>query len=281
MDGVPGGDPAAVVGGLGDDLACPACRGDLTPVPGGSAAGSAVRAGDTLRCDACGRRFPVEDGIPDLLLTDELSPAERDLIAQLDALAGRYDRLLPRLYTTLGTRERAVRTELLARLGLRPGGRVLLVGAGTGRDLRHLHRATAPGGAVVGVDRSAAMLRVSRRKTHLQGTPVSLVRAGYRRLPFKDARFDAVLQMGAVDPGDPGPALAELCRVARPGAPCVIMGEGSDPARRHEAHVRHWMAHNPVHARGAPVDALPAGATGLELHWVLQGLFYLMSFRKA
>jgi uncharacterized protein YbaR (Trm112 family) len=39
-------------------LACPGCRGPLVEVPDGTA----------LLCDSCRLRFPVEEGIPILLL---------------------------------------------------------------------------------------------------------------------------------------------------------------------------------------------------------------------
>jgi uncharacterized protein len=41
-----------------DVLRCPVCRGEL-----------AVEA-EALRCDACRLRFPVRDGIPDLVAED-------------------------------------------------------------------------------------------------------------------------------------------------------------------------------------------------------------------
>jgi uncharacterized protein YbaR (Trm112 family) len=42
-------------------LACPACK---TPV---------VQEGDRLRCTRCGRRYPVRDGIP-VMLVEEAEP---------------------------------------------------------------------------------------------------------------------------------------------------------------------------------------------------------------
>ena len=37
-------------------LCCPACKGDLSAVPEG------------LRCQACGLEYPIEDGIPVMLV---------------------------------------------------------------------------------------------------------------------------------------------------------------------------------------------------------------------
>jgi ubiquinone/menaquinone biosynthesis C-methylase UbiE len=56
-----------------------------------------------------------------------------------------------------GIRQRAVR-----RLDLKPGGSVLEVGCGTGRNLLHLSRAVGPEGRVYGVDISEGMLAKAR-----------------------------------------------------------------------------------------------------------------------
>ncbi len=44
-------------------LACPACRAGL------------VESVTELTCRKCGRRYPIEDGIPQLLLEDAISPS--------------------------------------------------------------------------------------------------------------------------------------------------------------------------------------------------------------
>ncbi len=46
-------------------LACPACK---APV---------VQQGDRIVCTACGRRYPIREGIP-VMLIDEAEPAERN-----------------------------------------------------------------------------------------------------------------------------------------------------------------------------------------------------------
>ena len=39
-------------------LACPVCKGDVK------------QEGDTLVCVDCGRKYPIEDGIPNMLVED-------------------------------------------------------------------------------------------------------------------------------------------------------------------------------------------------------------------
>lgn len=54
-------------------------------------------------------------------------------------------------------------------LGLSPGAQVVDVGCGTGLNFALLRRAVGPAGIIVGIDRSAEMLRQARRKADRQG----------------------------------------------------------------------------------------------------------------
>jgi len=116
---------------------------------------------------------------------------------------------------------------------------VLDVGAGTGRVTALLARHTAA--RLVATDGAAAMLDELRARwpEHLGPTPTTVV-ADYRALPFPDHRFAAVAAGWALGhltgfypdtwPAEADRALDELDRVARPGAPVVILetlGTGS------------------------------------------------------
>ncbi len=60
------GDPSLLDKDLLDILACPACRADVR------------LEGDRIVCAGCGRRYPVRDGIPIMLVeeAEAASPAE-------------------------------------------------------------------------------------------------------------------------------------------------------------------------------------------------------------
>jgi len=46
-------------------LACPACKADVSEV------------GDFIVCSKCGRRYPVKDGIPVMLIDEAIMPDEK------------------------------------------------------------------------------------------------------------------------------------------------------------------------------------------------------------
>lgn len=102
-----------------------------------------------------------------------------------------------------------------------PGRRILDVGCGLGDDAAALAGLVAPGGSIVGVDGSRAMIEAARGR-HGGAEGLSFEVADAAALPFDDASFDAcrvdrVLQHVA----DPAPAVREMARVLRPGGVLV------------------------------------------------------------
>ena len=93
--------------------------------------------------------------------------------------------------------------ELLKRLRLRRGARVLDLGAGTGISTRFLRRL---GLRVVPLEPGMEMIRQGQQRA---------VRARAEQLPFREKRFDAVIAVQSFHWVDPRRALPECARVAR------------------------------------------------------------------
>jgi ubiquinone/menaquinone biosynthesis C-methylase UbiE len=127
-------------------------------------------------------------------------------------------------------------TEILGRLDLPPGSRVLDAPCGAGRISRRLASA---GLEVTGVDRSAPFLAQARAEPEGPGGSVTYVEGDLRQLPVAGP-FDAVVcwftSFGYYDDVDCRRVLAEFHRVLRPGGAVLI------ETMQHDGVVRHFTA---------------------------------------
>ncbi|MFC7533829.1 class I SAM-dependent methyltransferase [Actinoplanes sp. GCM10030250] len=105
-------------------------------------------------------------------------------------------------------------------LGARATGRILDVGAGTGRNLPHY----PAGAAITGIDLSPAMLAHARRRAADLGLAADLREGDAEHLPFADGSFDTVVcALSLCTIPDPRAALAEMRRVLVPGGRLLLL----------------------------------------------------------
>jgi demethylmenaquinone methyltransferase/2-methoxy-6-polyprenyl-1,4-benzoquinol methylase len=140
---------------------------------------------------------------------------KRQMIERMfDRIAPRYD-LLNGLIS-LGAHRRWKR-QAVAALAVRPGDVVLDLACGTG-DLAI--EATRYGGRAIGIDVSAGMLAIARRRD----VGARLLRAAAEALPFAAAVADAVVCGFALrNFVEIEPVLAEVARVLRPGGRLAVV----------------------------------------------------------
>jgi ubiquinone/menaquinone biosynthesis C-methylase UbiE len=118
---------------------------------------------------------------------------------------------------------RRYQQEMLARLELAVGATVLDIGCGTGQDSQELAQVVGSSGRVVGIDKSETMLQTARTRAAQAQLPIEFVLADATHLPFTDASFDGCWASRVLaHVGEPEVALAEMVRVARPGARVVV-----------------------------------------------------------
>ena len=104
--------------------------------------------------------------------------------------------------------------DLLARICLRSGERVLDVACGTGVVARGAAEQVGASGHVAAIDVNAAMLEVARRIDPPAGAPIAWDQASALDLPYDEGSFDVVLcQLGLQFFPDPGAALRQMRRV--------------------------------------------------------------------
>lgn len=107
-------------------------------------------------------------------------------------------------------------------LGARPGERILDIGCGPGFYVAELADLVGAGGAVVGIDPSADMLRLATKRCEGDAN-VTFHEGPATSLPMSDASFDAALSVQVLEfVEDVDGALAEMHRILRPGGRLVV-----------------------------------------------------------
>jgi ubiquinone/menaquinone biosynthesis C-methylase UbiE len=131
-----------------------------------------------------------------------------------------YPKLAP-VYDFVALPIRKLRRRVVALAGIEARSRVLDVATGTGAQARAF---AAVAREVVGIDLSAAMLRVASRKHRLPN--LQLERADATALPFADGSFDAACISFALHEMPPSVrerVLREMTRVTKRGGTLVVV----------------------------------------------------------
>lgn len=206
---------AGVPGWVREVLRCPGCQGTLSP-PGG---GGPNTRGTGFVCDCCREKFPVDNGIPRMLL----SPMREAILgcrsvrgddARKAATAESFGYEWSRFSEMRAEWERNF-LEYLAPHGPEffRGKRVLDGGCGSGRHSLHAARF---GAEVVAVDLGPAV-EVARCNTSAFDS-VQVVQSDLYQLPFAAESFDFVYSLGVLHHlPDPEGAFRNLIRYLKPG----------------------------------------------------------------
>ncbi|MDP1899095.1 MAG: bifunctional demethylmenaquinone methyltransferase/2-methoxy-6-polyprenyl-1,4-benzoquinol methylase UbiE [Rubrivivax sp.] len=157
---------------------------------------------------------------------DETDKA-RHVRGVFDSVASRYDVMNDVL--SMGM-HRAWKAYAVAVAAVRPGMQVLDIAGGTGDLARAFARRAGPTGRVVLTDINEAMLRVGRDRLLDDGLALPTAACDAEHLPFADAAFDlASVAFGLRNMTHKEAALAEMCRVLKPGGRLLVL-EFSRPA---------------------------------------------------
>ncbi|MEE8470871.1 MAG: methyltransferase domain-containing protein [Dehalococcoidia bacterium] len=184
-----------------------------------------------------------------------------------DRVSGVYDYLS-------GPFERRYAAMALERLSVREGEIALEVGFGSGHCLKRMAQSVGATGIACGLDISAGMLGVTRRRLDKAGlmNRVELCRGDAASLPYRDSTFDAVFMSYSLelfDTPEIPELLEEVRRVLKPGARLAVssLSKGSGAStmlKLYEWAHRKWPRYidcRPIYAEQSLRDA------GYEITW--------------
>lgn len=151
---------------------------------------------------------------------DESEKARR-VRGVFDSVAPRYDVMNDLM--SLGL-HRVWKAFTLGVSGVREGQRVLDIAAGTGDLALAFARKVGPRGEVVHTDINEAMLRQGRNRLLDEGLVLPTNLCDAEKLPYKNESFDLVsVAFGLRNMTHKDQALAEMCRVLKPGGRLLVL----------------------------------------------------------
>ena len=151
---------------------------------------------------------------------DETEKAKR-VRGVFDSVAAKYD-VMNDLMS--GGLHRAWKLYTVAVANLKAGDRALDIAGGTGDLARAFAKKVGPTGCVVHTDINEQMLRVGRDRLLDEGLVLPTAICDAEKLPFATGGFDLVsVAFGLRNMTHKDIALAEMCRVLRPGGRLLVL----------------------------------------------------------
>jgi ubiquinone/menaquinone biosynthesis C-methylase UbiE len=193
--------------------------------------------------------------------------------------ARHYD-VTSRLYPVPGYPQRAQRLRAARALELRPGDSVVDVACGTGLNFSLIEEAIGPGGRIIGVDLTDAMLAQAERRAGRSGwRNVSLVQADAADFDFP-AGVDAILSTYALSHvPESGDVIAHGAAALAEGGRWVVLdlkapdiaprwlGQLGIAAVRPFASIEQWLARRPWEAVRAAMEETLADPSWTDLFY--------------
>jgi SAM-dependent methyltransferase len=217
--------------------------------------------------------LPENVSIPDFLDTNVLEEGGQTSLAMYDFEGARevYRNFLSWMFRTFRVDEGEFRQDLIRRLRVADGARVLITGCGNGDDVFAALDAVGPRGQVYASDLAPEMVVATYAGLAVRANDA------LARTSLSDAAF----HFGGINLfDDVKGAIHEMARVTKDGGRVVFGDEGVAPWLAGTEYGRMVVANNYLWAHRAPIEMLPHAAVDPSLSWVLGNCFYVIDFEK-
>ncbi len=230
-------------------------------------------------------KYPIVDGIVRILNEDDVVGRNKRYQGLYDRFAPFYSfaqKLVPLYYRIVHLFRKSIGEDpfqgFIAKLGVQPGEKVLEVSSGAGDNIPHLPK----GIDLYGLDISLGMLKQCYKRYKQSANVPVLVHGMAEELPFKDATFDVVMHIGGINFfTNKAQAIQEMIRVAKSGARFIIADETEKTAKESESMlITRRFFKNRDEVIVPPVDLIPKEMKNVELQYLFDESFYIITFTK-
>jgi len=200
----------------------------------------------------------------------------------LENAAEIHENALKWLFATFNTTEAELRRNLVSRLKLEKGSRVLVTGAGAGNDVPYIIEALGGTGEIYVQDYAKEMLLWGEKRLREiyanSMTEIFFSVSDAINLPFASRFFDAVYHFGGINLySDKEKGISEMFRVVREGGAMVFGDEGIAPWLRSTEEANILINNTHLYGFSPPLDLLPVTSRNVELSWEMNNSFYVVS----
>jgi len=194
-----------------------------------------------------------------------------------------HDNALNWLFKTHNVKEDELRVNLISRLNLRSGDKVLVTATGAGNDLPYIIKKIGTSGELYAQDyakemllsaysRVAKIVDLNKYKIHFSVNDAT-------DLPFNDNEFDSTYHFGGINLyKNIAKGIKEMNRVTKPGGKVVFGDEGIAYWLKKTDLAKSLITNNILYDLNPPINLIPSSAKDVKLSWVINNCFYVIEY---
>ena len=222
-----------------------------------------------------GISYTISNGIPDF----RNNQGKQEWLEYYEQNAATYDNYNHVTFELQGFDEYKTRKEVISRLGIIKGQKILEIGCGTGRDSVIISELLQNSGELFLADISLSMLQKCKAKLESRSALTEFILADAAKLPFPDNYFDHSFSFVTLPAtNDQASFLKEITRVTKPGGKVLIGTEALIPSYKEALFGKLILNNCNLYDNEIPLKNIPINTKNLKVEWILNGIIALVEF---